>query len=354
MTRVREIAGAACLALLVSACANGGRPATPSGGGTPASGPADPRSPGACPAAVAGGSFPPVSVQLRFPVAWYRIGAVREVRQPTTPPAASGAHAEDDRRILVPGGVVAVRTHKNVTTRSDAFDVSAQAASEVGGELGRGAEVLVGVLQNGRVDTVLSVRKDGRVEFLGVCRHRDGTLRFEAAFQRMAAGGYVRSRREFLFAAIDDSRSAEAVALSTTSTGSPSWEDLSPDVRVLAPDAQPPPPAALLASLTQVHLTLRLPSSWSAFPGGLCTRTRNGWTECALLSVASSGDIVLTAYAEAGERPQVWLVEDVANFASAVGKAGEGADEATLVGDPTVATYDALRERVREGQPVLR
>lgn len=347
---------AIAVALALAACGQGPSRDRAANGGSPSGSP-DSRMPGACPAAAAGSVFEPVSTQLGLPLAWYRVGAVRRTSAPAGA-APSAPHPERDRRVLVVDGAVQVRRHKTVVTPSNDFSVSAQAAAEIPEELRRGAEVLLGVSRDGEADTALSLRRDGTVEFLGVCRHRDGTVRFERAYQRMRASGYTRSRRDFLFAAIDSPYGPEARALSSSGDAPPpaAWTDVPADVRVIAPDAEPTPPAALLASLARVHVTLRLPAAWSRFPGAFCSRSRNGWTECALLSVAASGDAVLAAYVEEGERPQVWLVTNPDDFTTAVGKAGDAAAaaESALAGDATIATYDELRARVARGEPVLR
>lgn len=348
MSRRTRLAAAAALPLLLLACSEG-VVTPPSVVQTAAGG-----EPGACPRGTTL-YVGPVSSQLRLPLSWYGVPRVREVR-PAAGARPSGAHPEDDRRVLAVESPAPVRLHERVVTPSNDFDVSAQAAGEVVSEVARGSEVLVGVSRLGGAKTIVAVRKDGTVRFLGVCRDTESTQRFERAYQRMRADGYRGSRRDFLFAAIDSPDGAEAVSLSTLEEPGPEWEDVPEHLRVIAPDADPEPPAELLASLTEVQVSLRLPDSWAGFPGGLCTRTRNGWTQCGLFSVGPSGDVVLPAYVENGERPQVWLVADVAHLDTAVGKAAEGTmgSQSLLTGDASVTTYEELKRRVEAGVPVLR
>jgi hypothetical protein len=112
---------------------------------------------------------------------------------------------------------------------------------------------------------------------------------------------------------------------------------LMPETNVVHPEGQIHPdftPPELLAQFQELELAIWLPDVLRSSDEKLCTRTREGWTECAMADSAVAGDsLSIRAYAKPSATLEVWL------FASEVEPAS-GAPKALLFEAPMESLSD--------------
>jgi hypothetical protein len=170
--------------------------------------------------------------------------------------------------------------------------------------LAAGLTVLIGVTPNtGRFANAVAVDDAGNIQFLGACADR-----LTAAFHNFLVAN-PRGVTEI----------AELRRLSNASESAifkkhfhpdkaepKSWDELAPSARQFADENTP---ADVKATVSQVRVTLRFPSTWLSNDSVICGRTDVAWSECVAVSTATadlSGDVHADLTFVRGRPLEIW------------------------------------------------
>lgn len=184
-----------------------------------------------------------------------------------------------------------------------------------------GASRLILGFMDGEATHAAAVGTDGGITFLGDCQFLQ-TEDFQGFQEYAAVSGIDARPDELLLRLVSGDQVARSAYLDRATPNVVAWEDRSPGLRLLDPEATPQP---ILDTLNLVAIHFNLPKTWASRAEVICTRASQGWNECGALTLGPTFE--LTAYAVPGEDLSVVILGSGADIGKPVAVLGSIAAE---------------------------
>ncbi|HKX74315.1 MAG TPA: hypothetical protein VJR05_02905 [Acidimicrobiia bacterium] len=189
------------------------------------------------------------------------------------------------------------------------------------GELARGAELLVGVLDpetsDPYVGPLVSLRPSGEAVFVGSCGVLSSTELVQYV-EYLVSTGISSTPAETVIGLVSDPQAMATLEDWTRGPTPPSWLDQDPDRRLLDPQETP---AEILAQLSVVMVAIDIPDSWRSLPATICTKAPLGWNHCSSSELDDIG-IEIFSYTVPGSNLEVWLLDPAADTSQPIARLG--------------------------------
>lgn len=189
------------------------------------------------------------------------------------------------------------------------------------GELARGAELLVGVLDpetsDPYVGPLVSLRPTGEAVFLGHCGVLSSTELVQYV-EYLVSTGISSTPAETVVGLVSDPQAMAELEDWTVGPTPLSWLEQDPDRRLLDPQETP---AEILAQLSVVMVAIDIPDSWRSLPATICTKAPLGWNHCSSLELDDIG-IEIFSYTVPGSNLEVWLLDLAADTSQPIARLG--------------------------------
>lgn len=229
------------------------------------------------------------------------------------------AEGFDKLNYLPPTAFTDLGVPSNTPVRGEAPDrlfVRNETAQMLRTAIDDGASQLILGFMGGEATHAVAVDTDGEIMFLGDCAFIQ-TQDLQAFHEYAAANGVEARPDELLLRLVAGDQVARSAYADWQTPDIVAWEDRSPGLRLLDPEATP---QSILDGLNHVSIQFKLPEDWVGRAEVICTRASQGWNECGALTLGST--IELTAYTVPGENLDVVILGSSADIGKPVAVLG--------------------------------